>query len=609
MLNSSHIAGRSLAWFAVGAAAFVGVLATLPVPEVDDGPAAGVHEGNFALVDVTVFDGEAFQRDWDVWVADGRIMRAGQRLDLPDDLSGLDGRGYTLIPGLIDGHVHSIGSTLNDSLRFGVTTVLDQFMAPSEFVTARRPAREAVGPGTEADLFSAGMAATAPGGHGTQYGIPVDTLTGPNEAADWVRARKAEGSDWIKIIYEDGSAYGGTIPALSGETVAALVVAAHAEGLAAVVHVSTLERALEAVTLGADGLVHVWHDEVVTEADARRFADADVFVVPTLSVIVSAADSQVTQLVGEIDDAFLSPMQSQTLASRLPGMLPEYGAVALENVRRLHAAGVPLVAGTDAPNPGTGAGISMHGELRLLARAGMGSAEVLAAAASVAADMFGVSDRGRIAEGQLADLLLVRGDLEQDLSRSSDIVAIWKDGYLVQPELDVGPGSPVSQAEAKPAPADTLVADFEAGLDATFGTWGVTTDQMAGGSSSASPTVRDGTLVVTGEIVPEYAFPWAGVMWMPGEPPMQPVDFAGRQAIRFQVRGDGRRYSVMLFSSATPVGVPPSVSFVAPEQWTQVEIRLEDFPTATPEVIAGLAFVAEAEAGVFFFELDELEIR
>ena len=605
MRSARHLVGRSLTWLVIGVAVFTGVLTTLPVPQAAEGPARSVPEETFAIVDVTAFDGEAFRLGWDVWVEDGRIRHAGQRLDLPEDLPRLDGRGHTLIPGLIDGHVHSFPSTLGDALRFGVTAVMDQSTDPA-FAAAMRPAREEVGRGAGADLFSAGMTATAPEGHGTQYGIPVETLTGPDEAAEWVRARKAEGSDWIKIIYEDGSAFDMEIPSLDGETVAAVIEAAHAEGLAAVVHVSTLETALEAMALGADGLVHVWRDEVVAEADARRFAEADIFVVPTLSVMVPA-DSAVAAMVSETDDAMLSPIQRQTLAARFPGGLAEGGDVALENVRRLRAAGVRLVAGTDSPNPGTGTGISMHGELRLLARAGMGSAEALAAATSVAADAFGVAERGRIAEGHLADLVLVRGDLEEDVSRSHDIVAIWKDGYLV--DRAGGSAGAGPQAEIAPAPAETLVADFEDGFEASFGAWDVTTDEMTGGASSANVAVRDGALVVTGEIAPGAAFPWAGVIWMPGEQPMQPVDFSGREAIRFRTRGDGRQYSVMLISGAQPAGPPPTVTFVAGDQWTEVEIRLEEFPTATPEIIAGLAFVAEGPVGGFAFEVDEVEVR
>ena len=115
----------------------------------------------------------------------------------------------------------------------------------------------------------------------------------------------------------------------------------------------------------------------------------------------------------------------------------------------------------------------MHGELRLLSRAGLGSGEALAAATSGAADASGVADCGRIAEGYLADLMLVRGDLEEDLSRSHNIVASWKDGYLV----DRGGGSAGTerQAEAVPAPAGTLIVVFEDGLEARFGGWDVTT--------------------------------------------------------------------------------------------------------------------------------------
>ncbi len=606
MKSVRHLIGGSPTWLVIGVAVFTGVLATLPVPQAAEGPARGVPQETFAIVDVTAFDGEAFRQGWDVWVEDGRILHAGQKLDLPEELPRLDGRGYTLVPGLIDGHVHSFPSTLRDALRFGVTTVLDQFTDPA-FAAAHRAARVEVARGTEADLFSAGMAATAPEGHGTQFGIPVETLTGPDEAAAWVRARQDEGSDWIKIIYEDGSAFDMEFPSLDGETVAAVIAAAHAEGLAAVVHVSTLETALQATAFGADGLVHVWNDEVVSAQDARRFAEAGIFVVPTLSIMVSAEDTAVAELLRETDEAMLSAIQRQTLAGRFPGGLAEGGNVAMENVRRLRAAGVRLVAGTDSSNPGTGAGISMHGELRLLARAGMGSAEALAAATSVAADAFGVAERGRIAEGHLADLVLVRGDLEEDVSRSHDIVAIWKDGYLVERVVGSAGGEP--QAEITPAPGETLVAGFEDGFEASFGAWDVTTDQMTGGSSSVNVGVRDGALVVTGEIAPGLAFPWAGVIWMPGAQPMQPVDFSGREVIRFRTRGDGRQYSVMLFSSAQPAGPPPTVTFIAPEEWTQLEIQLEDFPTATPEIIAGLAFVAQGPVGAYAFEVDEVEVR
>ena len=66
---------------------------------------------------------------------------------------------------------------------------------------------------------------------------------------------------------------------------------------------------------------------------------------------------------------------------------------------------------------------------------------------------------------------------------------------------------------------------------------------------------------------------------------------------------------VLEVGDAVPAGPPPTVTLIPPEEWIHVEIRLADFPTATPEVIAGLAFVAEGPAGRFQLEVDEVEVR
>ena len=614
MTGVEKTVARTLTYVTLGMSLFVAVLAVLPEPAppaeaADDAP----PEIDFAIVDVKVFDGEAFRPDRDVWVAGGRIRRVGPGLDLPADLARVDGRGRTLVPGLIDGHVHTFGSTLQDALRFGVTTVLDQFSDP-ELAASKRAARDTLARAGEADLFSAGMLATAAGGHGTQFGVPVETLSGPDEAPAWVRARKAEGSDWIKIIHEDGGAFGMDIATLDRDTIGALVAAAHAEGLRAVVHVSTLEHALEAVSLGADGLVHVWRDALVDGAQAARIADAGAFVVPTLSVMASMGGRAMEpELLEAAGDTPVSSMQHQSLAARFSGGDGQRGTaaddVALENVRRLRAAGVPLIAGTDAPNPGTAAGLSLHGELRLLSRAGLSSAEALAAATSVPAALFGLDDRGVIEAGRIADLVLVGGDLENDLSLSPRLVAMWKDGYRVD-RSRVDGERPQTEAAAA-APETTLIADFEDGVGATFGFgWQVASDAMRGGSSTARVSAERGVLRIEGELVSSIAFPWAGVTYFPGAAPMQPVDFSDRSVLRFRTRGDGRTYVVMLFADGAGATVPPTVPFTASAEWSAVEIPLERFPTATPGIIGGLAFVAQAPpVGAFGFEIDDVEIR
>ena len=556
-----------------------------------------------------MFDGQTFRPHHDVWVENGRIRRVGEGIELPEDLERVVGTGRTLLPGLIDGHVHTFGSTLNDAARFGVTTVLDQFTDP-RLIASNRAARHELARGNQADLFSAGMAATATGGHGTQFGVQVETLDVPTEAPGWVRARKAEGSDWIKIIYEDGSVFGEEYGTLSRETVSALIAAAHDEGLRVVVHVSTLEHALDVVALGADGLAHVWSDRVVDEEQASRIAEAGVLVVPTLSVL-HAIGGGIEWEGLEVGDRLLSPMQRQSLSSRFSGgngpsaFAPH---IPIENVRRLHVAGVHLIAGTDAPNPGTASGISLHGELQLLMQAGLSSAEALATATSIPAESFGLDDRGRIEEGRIADLVLVDGDLESDLSLSTRIVAIWKDGYRTKRRVDEERLPTVAVSNA---PEATMLADFEDGVGARVGIgWQATTDGMRGGSSSARLSVERGALRVEGEIADGFAFPWAGAIYFPGEQPMQPVDFSDREVLRFRTRGDGRTYSVMLFGSDVSANVPPSRAFQAPPEWVQVEIPLARFPTPTPGLIGGIAFVAQAPPlGAFAFEIDDVEIR
>lgn len=107
---------------------------------------------------------------------------------------------------------------------------------------------------------------------------------------------------------------------------------------------------------------------------------------------------------------------------------------ALETVRRLHEAGVAVLAGTDVPNPGTAHGISMHRELELLVRAGLTPMEALAAGTSLPADYFALDDRGRISAGRRADLLLVRGDPTTDILATREIAAIIRSGVLVDRE-------------------------------------------------------------------------------------------------------------------------------------------------------------------------------
>ena len=100
----------------------------------------------------------------------------------------------------------------------------------------------------------------------------------------------------------------------------------------------------------------------------------------------------------------------------------------MENVRRLAEAGALLLAGTDAPNPGTVFGASLHRELELLVQCGLDPAQALTAATSEPARVFGLNDRGRVEAGRRADLVLLSGDPLLDITATRSIERIWRGG-------------------------------------------------------------------------------------------------------------------------------------------------------------------------------------
>src|SRR3954451_21064891 len=239
-----------------------------------------------AIINVRIFDGTRVIPQGTVVFQGDRIAAAGEHVLPPRGAEVIDGTGQTLLPGFIDGHTHAWGDALERALVFGVTTELDMFTAPSFARQMREEQAKSGAPG-RADLFSAGYLATAPGGHGTEYGMPVPTLTRPEEAQGWVDGRIAEGSDYIKIVLEDGSPYGHKTPTFDPATLAALVQAAHKRGKLAVVHVSTEEGAKEAIGAGADGLVHIFTDRAPEPGFAAFVKQHKAFVTPTLTVVES----------------------------------------------------------------------------------------------------------------------------------------------------------------------------------------------------------------------------------------------------------------------------------------------------------------------------------
>jgi hypothetical protein len=241
---------------------------------------------DFAVQGVRLFDGTAFRGPVTVTVRQGRIVGIEAGGAVGAGLPVVDGSGRTLLPGLIDAHTHTFDrGALEQALAFGVTLHLDMFTAPAFLSPTRGEQGTDGAPHDRADLLGAGYLATAAGGHGTQFGFEVPTVEVPEDASAWVADRVREGADFVKIVVEDGAAHGMSVPSLGEARVRALVRAAHDHGLKAVVHVSTLEQARMALEAGADGLAHLWVDQVPDLEFASEMARAGMFVIPTLAVL------------------------------------------------------------------------------------------------------------------------------------------------------------------------------------------------------------------------------------------------------------------------------------------------------------------------------------
>jgi len=590
------------------------ILPTLLLALLMTGGLAADAAKPIAITHVRIFDGSKVIPDGTV-VVEGRTIRAvGAKVAVPAGAEVIDGSGDTLLPGLIDGHTHTWGDALTRAAIFGVTTELDMFTSP-DFARAQRDEQTKTGAPGRADLLSAGYLATAPGGHGTEYGMAVPTLTKPEEAQAWVDARIAEGSDYIKIISENGKLYGHEIPTLDKATIAAIVQAAHKRGKLAVVHISTEDATKEALEAGADGLVHIFTDRAPEPGFVALAVKHKAFVTPTLTVVEGTTGVASGQTL--TDDPRLSPYLTTDEVQNLRQHFPKHGEQrfqnALDAVRQLKAAGVPILAGTDAPNPGTAHGPSIHRELELLVQAGLSPAEALAAATSVPAKTFALKDRGSIAPGLRADLVLVKGDPTASITASRDILRVWKIGQEIP-----RPKAP-KNAEATAAPAQVPstgeISNFEDGtLKASFGSgWQDSTDKLAGGVSVVQKEVVAGgasgtakSLAISGEVKAGFAFPWSGMIFLPGAAPMAPANLSNFQGVSFWTKGDGRSYELMFF--ATRLGRMPAIkNFTAGPDWAQVTVPFGDLNLDGTDIM-GIFLGGGPALGTFRFQVDEVRL-
>ncbi|MET9697807.1 amidohydrolase family protein [Streptomyces sp. NPDC006529] len=406
-----------------------------------------------AITGARVFDGEKPLGVTTVVIEGGRIVQVGG--EAPAGAEVVDGSGATLLPGLIDAHVHTDRDSLALALKFGVTTELEMQGVHT------RDRRGAISEDDSvADVRSSGFALTPPGGHpselfpeGFDPGRPVGggqgggqggghrgappyrpDATGPEAAAASVPQLIAHGSDYIKFMIDDGSVEGHPgLPMLDQDTLNAGVAAAKKLGVLSVAHVLTIDAARMAVQAGIDGLVHLFveppTDEIIT-----MIKDAGMFVVPCTVLNASMMGITGSELA---DDPRVSSRLDTDWDTTLRSCFGHYpqGKLqdVLDSVKALVDAGVDLLVGTDASLPmpflgGLAHGASVHQELQHLVQAGLTPAAALRAATATTARRFRLSDRGRIAEGLRADLLLVDGDPTTTITDSLNTRSVWRRG-------------------------------------------------------------------------------------------------------------------------------------------------------------------------------------
>ncbi|KAK4499261.1 hypothetical protein PRZ48_009774 [Zasmidium cellare] len=405
---------------------------------------------SFLIKDVRIFDGENTIEKGSVLVENGQISKvSSSAIDFEGPTYSRP--GHTLLPGLIDTHIHANSANvvaLPQALGFGVTTVCDMH---NEWYNILKLRKQREG-GDCADLKTTSFAATIDMG----WPMPIVLMTHdspetreeiatwpklktPEDGRQYIQDRLKEGVDYIKLMHESGTVMGHEFNKPSVELQKAVIDEAHKHGLTVVAHATCLADTLEILEAGVDGMTHTFIDQPPTPALIEAYKKNNAHCNPTLAAMGSGTtEGKATQEKFAHDPRVqhLIAKNERDQMCKCMSFAQSKGATcenAYESVRQLRKAGVPVIIGSDSAGPavGTAYGLSTHQEMTLFVeQCGFTPEEALKAATSLPAERFKFSDRGHIKEGLRADLLLVEGNPLENIDHTMDLRGVWTEGQL-----------------------------------------------------------------------------------------------------------------------------------------------------------------------------------
>ena len=458
------------------------LLASLALSACAGARPAAVDTGvTLAIANVTVIDGTgaAPRAHQTVLVGGHRILRIGasRRTPVPPGVQVIDGTGRYLVPGLWDMHVHAWNRQPFERIYLSAGIVgiremgtgVDPLWGGEGIWRWREQVRTGQAPGPR--VFAAGFILNggAPEHQPVQFFKAAHT---PQAARAWVDSLAGRGADFIKVY-----------SALSPESYAAIASAAKEHGLPFAGHVPARVGVRAASLAGQRSIEHLYGFLVAAssaEDDVRRELEAELDATTIPSAAAQLAEVRMTErLAATYDSAradslfrllaangtWVTPTLVTSADPRCPGSplpVPDSAALAgvpsmlhgfvrlradsadmvanacrrlplmLQLTRDMHRAGVRLLAGSDAPNPGIVPGVGLHQEMELLVRAGLTPMEALQAATRNAARYLGMeSTHGTIEAGKAADLVILSHDPLEDIRNTRRIHAVVSNGVVV----------------------------------------------------------------------------------------------------------------------------------------------------------------------------------